>query len=446
MSTRIVAQNFNSSQYFLGYVKRSYPSVTNVRACMRLRSDDDGPNEGVIRRRSRGTHQPGSGPYQCSFIYAPGGLTGWIAGTTLYVYTCPKVSGYSGDNVWWEFEKTPSSMSDTVAKHTTNHRTQCQRYRYVVPTISGSVVTWTYFLDTFSSTLVVSLEYAASHMTIGTTPRTQRWATGTTVSTRLGDPKPEVSHLGDAISNDCIPNMAAFRNAAFVDAYNHLPAITNNNVETLIEVFSILKAIVTAYGTGDISSVASISQVGSLSDAWLGYRYSYGTTKMDIEEIAGYIDRVRSLARASSVRAHGSYTFETQTESYLVKCSIEVPKEDITGIYSTLERLGLALDGYNAWDLIPYSFVVDWFLHIGDLLEKARSRRYAMRLHPTRIWFSVTHDYTNANGCHQCDYYRWSTNGLDDRLATLPANMLSHNSSSGVTWVKRGLDAVCLLS
>lgn len=446
MATRIVVANFNCSRFLVPYIQKFYPAVTNVRACSIVRSDSGGPGDTVLRRRSRGTHQPGSGPYWCTFVYPPGGMTGWIAGNTIYLYTCNRVSGYYDKDNYYVFEKTPSSMEDTWSRHTSNRRTTCQRYRYVLPRIEGSYCYWQQYLDTYSSLAIVDLEYAAEHMNIDETPTQVRWTTGTNVNQTLNSPNLEERYLAQQIENDCVPNLTAFKNAAFVDAYNHLPAITNNNVETLLAIYNTLKAIVDAYGCGDVSSLARVSEVGSLRDAWMGYRYAYNTTRMDVEETASYIDRLKSLSQTKFVTTHGVYNWENTTGKYTVKCSIQVPTEDITGIYSTLERYGLALDGYNAWDMIPYSFVVDWFLHIGDLLEKARQRRYAARLTPTRTWFSVTHDYTNASGCHQCDYYRWSESLDRSRLATMPASMLQSGGSSGSTWVKRGLDAVCLLS
>lgn len=251
--------------------------------------------------------------------------------------------------------------------------------------------------------------------------------------------------MAEQIDNDAVPNLVSFLNSAYVDAYTHLPQITTNNIQNLLAVFGILKRIVTAYGTGNLAR--GVTEVGSLSDAWLGYRYAYSTTQMDIEELASYVDRARNIARASSLFARGSHTYSDGHGDYLIRCAMEVPTEENSEVLSILERMGLALDGYNAWDLIPYSFVVDWFLHIGDFLEVARSRRYAERVRPSSIWFSITHDYTNAHGQHQCDYYRWQADGSwYYRLATMPSSMLSHTAARGSTWVKRGLDAVCLLS
>lgn len=51
----------------------------------------------------------------------------------------------------------------------------------------------------------------------------------------------------------------------------------------------------------------------------------------------------------------------------------------------------------NIWDLIPYSFVADWFTTIGDQLEARESGQYVDTLHPRR--------------CIYTDLYEWVQNG-----------------------------------
>jgi hypothetical protein len=51
----------------------------------------------------------------------------------------------------------------------------------------------------------------------------------------------------------------------------------------------------------------------------------------------------------------------SETDDWLGRCST---------LFKTLDRItGLGLDVKVAWDLIPFSFIVDWFANTGDFLE-----------------------------------------------------------------------------
>jgi len=49
-------------------------------------------------------------------------------------------------------------------------------------------------------------------------------------------------------------------------------------------------------------------------------------------------------------------------------------------LISSIDSLGFAPTLENIWDLIPYSFVVDWFIDIGGLLERVDTRLRLLRL------------------------------------------------------------------
>lgn len=45
-----------------------------------------------------------------------------------------------------------------------------------------------------------------------------------------------------------------------------------------------------------------------------------------------------------------------------------------------LDDWDLAIDASNTWDMLPYTFVVDWFISIGDYLETCENREYLHNL------------------------------------------------------------------
>lgn len=61
---------------------------------------------------------------------------------------------------------------------------------------------------------------------------------------------------------------------------------------------------------------------------------------------------------------------------------------EATSIVDSLYRWDLLPTAGNIWDLIPYSFVIDWFVNIGDGLELADATLYAQTLDVLGITYS----------------------------------------------------------
>lgn len=63
-----------------------------------------------------------------------------------------------------------------------------------------------------------------------------------------------------------------------------------------------------------------------------------------------------------------------------------------TGINALVENLrsrNIKFDLTDAWDLVPYSFVVDWFFGVGDALEKFQTNERMSRLDVSNIWHTI---------------------------------------------------------
>jgi hypothetical protein len=114
---------------------------------------------------------------------------------------------------------------------------------------------------------------------------------------------------------------------------------------------------------GDFASLLLDFRKGGkvAADAWLKYRYVYSTTRADLEELVRYkTNGEPTVCRAGE-----------QTAAGLMHVKIKLaPKSNQLGkIVDRLTGVGLAPNAYNMWDLVPFSFVVDWFVGIGDFLE-----------------------------------------------------------------------------
>lgn len=114
------------------------------------------------------------------------------------------------------------------------------------------------------------------------------------------------------------------------------------------------------------------SQLKELSSsAWLGYRYSYNTTKSDAEDFIDKFDRIEDntesgefhILRAGSSRGRWEYHVKIRSKDRKLYATAEAHRRAMTH--------GTALTPYNLWDLVPFSFMVDWFIPIGDTLKLA---------------------------------------------------------------------------
>jgi hypothetical protein len=115
-------------------------------------------------------------------------------------------------------------------------------------------------------------------------------------------------------------------------------------------------------GTSTISDLPKV-----LADCWLTYRYSYQTTKADCTE---YYRLLSELGQGRP--SHLTHARETVDEFNSVSFSAEYTD---TGAMiqrdaeKYLRQVGLYPTASNVWDLLPFSFIVDWFTPIGEWCE-----------------------------------------------------------------------------
>lgn len=442
MSIQLYTSDLSFSFALVPTIRETYPGVSQAK----LAIDPDWNGDASIRIRSRGRHSPGSGNYWCSHIKPANNLSGYIVGSTMYVTSITGLQSGSSTN-WTKVSFAHRGVETHQYYYYRAGSSYWTRYtvvNYYFLRISPEGRTyWNVVTRSATQQWHQSPEHMyALALTAEPSSYQTYWAEVHSVSEELRTQGAtfEDRHVKDVVDEGIEPNLGCYLNDAYLSAFESLPAITTNNIQNAQAIVDLLKGIVKAAMPGG----KLVDGLGSISDAWLGFRYVFNTTKADIQELSSYVERMRAFKQYDmrTVRSYGTTSFESHGITYVVKCSITVRTEDISGIYNAVERFGVALDAYNIWDMIPYSFMVDWFLHIGDLLEKARTRRYAMRLTPVDCWFSISYTFENNAGCIQNDYYRWRSN-VD--LSQYPATLLRSEPKSGKTWIKRGIDAICIL-
>lgn len=116
----------------------------------------------------------------------------------------------------------------------------------------------------------------------------------------------------------------------------------------------------------------------SAASTYLGNKYGYGLTVDDCWSVGEAVRDIRKRAKSlkygvQKLRARYSSTISTNLCDYSVKYAYMARVEKCDSAIMSLIRSAMSWDLYpttaNMWDFVPYSFVVDWLVDIGGLLE-----------------------------------------------------------------------------
>jgi hypothetical protein len=173
----------------------------------------------------------------------------------------------------------------------------------------------------------------------------------------------------------------------------------------------------------------------NFSDNYLTAVYGVLPTIADLKEIHGSLSKMRRTEKNGFKTYSSSVTNATAAanKAYVVEQRIKVAidNEDsaFDAIVNMLDNIGLFPDCENLWDLVPYSFVVDWFVDIGSFLERIDSGNRIARLNIRYATMSrksqiTTHLKANAlspftGTVTQVHYHRW----VSDQCPVPPASV-----------------------
>jgi hypothetical protein len=150
---------------------------------------------------------------------------------------------------------------------------------------------------------------------------------------------------------------------ALLDVCENFPKLSDNSIQNISGAISFLYGLV---------AHRQIEIPHTWQDAWLSYRYSYGTTRMDVKDAVKFVRRMSNLGTLDRrITCHGSASTNYRETDVTCRCTADIVANDVGAIgrlLSHLERYGLTPDFYVLWDSIPYSFMVDWFIPIGDMV------------------------------------------------------------------------------
>jgi hypothetical protein len=168
--------------------------------------------------------------------------------------------------------------------------------------------------------------------------------------------------------------------AARSNAVADVSGLESNWIENLAQAKGTTKAIlplIEAYKAVKTGNIMMGKR--ALIDAYLTYMYVVAPGVRDYKDVSkhlGGISKNITTKRFSNERRRGQLkevvpVLDVLAElSYFCTLNLRLKDNPLAAIGNALEKLGLNPSAANIWDLIPFSFVVDWFTNIGSILSR----------------------------------------------------------------------------
>lgn len=231
---------------------------------------------------------------------------------------------------------------------------------------------------------------------------------------------------------------------AFLDACDGITTLNQNSTAVLIEAASFVGQLLQG----------KLRFPSSASDAWLWYRYSYGTSKMDYEDYTKWVRQRAShymerLGKDFRYKVYGMSSINVNGTDVTCRCVLKCKERNASNTKAILHLLtetGLDFNLADLWDLVPFSFIVDWLFPVGDVMQAEHDAKYFTEEYWDfeEIVFSTKYFVIDpVLGDMGSRYDRWvqkSPPKVDSSY------WFSPEPSSGKTTCKRILDSCALIS
>lgn len=193
-----------------------------------------------------------------------------------------------------------------------------------------------------------------------------------------------------------------------------------------------------------LPKLKNLRKLKTLAGNYLGLKYGVLPTVSDLQNIVDALKRIKPYLDSngySTFNAVHSESKSTSSNSYYleqrIKIAIEKEDNDLVAFATGVESAGFAPTLENTWDLIPYSFVLDWFIGFGDFLERVDTRmrlsrlniRYATmsRKQRTTVFMTPTLALPLSGTFDVVHYQRWTSDQCPVPPLSLSSNLTSFN-------------------
>lgn len=158
------------------------------------------------------------------------------------------------------------------------------------------------------------------------------------------------------------------------DAYNNIEAGFDGNGIALVS--DLTNSVSSARDTAKaVQGLAGSKKAKALASIYLSFRYGWKLLMSD----------VRSLSQAMQRSVSSRFTRTTAQKSTTINgCNVTATYQvyydkfggilgDLSALDQLTEELDLEMNLGNLWDMVKYSFVLDWFADVGSVLESMDS-------------------------------------------------------------------------
>lgn len=199
-----------------------------------------------------------------------------------------------------------------------------------------------------------------------------------------------------------------------------------------------------------IPKLENLTSLKGAAGTYLSVKYGILPTKSDLESIVGafkarkpFLDRegntVFNAAYATTQVINGSiYKLEQH-----IKVPVANEDSEFVRLLDDLDSSGFGLTLENVWDLVKYSFAIDWFINVGGLLRRVDNNLRLLRynipyvtMSDKRSIFGVLPQKPTLSTLGQIEwryYHRWV-----DSQCPLPPLSLSLSPTVSKHWLEAG--------
>jgi hypothetical protein len=194
-----------------------------------------------------------------------------------------------------------------------------------------------------------------------------------------------------------------------------------------------------AFRRGDLRKVARILNLNprTAHKNWLEYKYGWMPLLMDVKGGAEAIAQAR-VRRPQRFRVSSKASRETKDDMVSITSSVggsqnvhnltteftrqlrcQIDLEVTNPHLASAQQLGLTNPALIAWELVPFSFVADWFISVGDYLKATtalqgltvRKALFSYREHSTCASRYATSAGADVNFRYSAAFSSWSAQG-----------------------------------
>lgn len=205
-----------------------------------------------------------------------------------------------------------------------------------------------------------------------------------------------------------------------------------------------------------IPSLRNLTSLKGASRQFLAVKYGILPTISDLQHIVTAMKNVKPNYDVNGftpyyASCHSSSTSEYHHSELEQHIKIAIANEDnaFESLLEGLERIGIFPSLEHVWDLIPYTFVIDWFMDVGDLLARVDTNLRLIRLNiryatmstklTTFMVVPLSPDLPCSGTISSVLYHRWTTDRCPVPPLSLqtPLTAASHWLEAGALIIQR---------